>query len=137
MQLPADLASEWSGLTESSKGAERPRHEMDHPMTKAAKATKQKVWVTKNAPILTSNMARSMPCDRCDKAGRPCLRWMNGGQALSTCAGCYILKMSCKTGVNTAISRNKGEKLEATVIVKVEVEVPEQVDPKDKTEKMP
>jgi len=62
---------------------------------------------------------------------------MKGGQALSTCSGCYVLKMSCKTGANTAIDREQGQKLEALVRVEEEAGVPEQVDPKDETEEIP
>jgi len=61
---------------------------------------------------------------------------MKGGKVLSASTGCHALKMSCKTGVNTAIGRKQGEKLEATVIVEEEAEVPGQVDTRNETEEI-
>ena len=86
------------------------------------------MWVAKNAPVVMSDMPRDVPCDRCQKVGRLCLSWIKGGQALSTCAVCYGVKMSCKTSVGVAASKKEVEQEEP------EVAVPEQEGKMGRTE---
>ena len=97
----------------------------------------QTAWVMKNAPIVTSDTLRDIPCDRCRKVGRPCLPWMKGGQALSTCATCYGLKISCKTRVGAVTSRNEAEGQEAIGTVDEETKVHGQEGTTGETEEKP
>ena len=51
---------------------------------------------------------------------------MKGGQALSTCAACYRLKMSCKTSTGAATGRKEVEEPKVIGAVEEEVGVSEQ-----------
>ena len=90
--------SEWSGISGSSMGMEDPQVKQAAPLqpkVNTSQTAEGKIWVAKNAPIVMSDTLRDVPCDRCEKVGRLCLPWTKGGQALTTCARCYGLKMSC------------------------------------------
>ena len=84
-----------------------------------------------------SNILRDIPCDRCEKVGRQCLPQMKGGQALSACAGCYRLKMSCRTTAGAVTGRKEVERHEDNTAVEEEGEVPEQAAITAETEEFP
>ena len=73
------------------------------------------------------------------EGGRQCLPQMKGGQALTTCAACYGIKMSCKTSAGVATGKKEVEELEAAVLEQEEPEaaVPEQEGKMGGTEDMP
>jgi len=95
--------------------------------------------VAKNAPVVTSDMLWGIPCNRCWKVGRPCFPRTKGGQALSTCAACYGVKMSCKTSTGVVAGKKEAGELEAAVLDQEEPEatVPEQEGKMGGTEDMP
>jgi len=96
---------------ESSMGMEEPMvKQVVHVLLKV-KAS-QATWVPKNVPIVMSDTPRDVPVTGW-KAGRPCFPWMKGGQALSTCAACYRLKISCKTSVGTTTGKKEAEERES------------------------
>jgi len=116
--------SEWSGIPESTTGAGDPaQQECVLPKTQANWA----VRVPKNVPVVMSEVLQDVPCDRCWKVGRQCFPQTNGGQALSTCAACYEVKMSCKTSMGVAASKKEAGEPEVAVL---EWEEPEAAVPK-------
>ena len=130
--------SEWSRLPESSNGAGSLSVEWVVRVPPKVK-TGRVARVTKNAPMVTSDMPWNVPCDRFRKAGRPCLPWTKGGQALTTCAACHGIKMSCKTSVGIATREKEVEGPEAADFKEVEVEaiVPDQEGKTVVTKDMP
>src|SRR5882724_949381 len=93
----------------------------------------------KNMLVVTSDMPQDVPCDRCQKVGRLCLPQTKGGQALSACAACYRVKMSCKTSMGIMASKREVEEPEAAVFEQEEPEatVPDQEGKTGGTEDVP
>src|SRR5882724_4555642 len=82
-------------------------------------------------------MPRDIPCDRCRKAGRLCLPRRKGGQALTACAVCYGIKMSCKTSVGVTAGEKEVEEGVDFEEVEPEATMPDQEGKTGGTENMP
>src|SRR5882724_13037399 len=79
-----------SELTEQSSVPKVRRAEKKPPLRRRG--------IPKNAAVVVLSELRSKPCDRCEAQKRPCMPRSKGGEPLEACEGCYMQKLSCRTG---------------------------------------